>query len=213
MRSCFKLAGVAVLAAATAGISLAAGPALRASAVVRADPATGRLIRTVVAPSARLAPESVNQLIEEAARKYDIDPLLVHSVIRAESNYNPFAVSGKGAQGLMQLIPATAERFNVTNSFDIRQNIDAGARYLKHLIETFGDERLAVAAYNAGEGAVERYHRKVPPFRETQEYVERVGRTYGNLRRDQDQRGEEGPSYRPLEAFIDQEGRLHLRTR
>lgn len=213
MRYCFNLAGAAVLVVGTAAISLAAGPALRANAVVRADPATGRLIRTVVAPSARLAPESVNRLIEEAARKYDIDPLLVHSVIRAESNYNPFAVSVKGAQGLMQLIPATAERFNVTNSFDIRQNIDAGARYLKHLLETFGDERLAVAAYNAGEGAVERYRRKVPPYRETQEYVERVGETYGHLKSNRDQRGEEGPGYRPLEAFIDEQGRLHLRTR
>jgi soluble lytic murein transglycosylase-like protein len=223
------LAGALLLATGVAGVLQAAGPALkagalkasalRASAVVRADPATGRLVRKVVAPSGSLQPETIrkeariDRLVEEAARKYGVDPLLIHSVIRAESNYNPFAVSPKGAEGLMQLLPATARRFNVTNSFDVGQNIDAGVRYLKHLQDLFQDSQLALAAYNAGEGAVERYQRQVPPYRETQEYVGRVGETYGNLRSETNRQAGGQPQYRPLEAFVDSEGRLHLRTR
>jgi len=106
-----------------------------------------------------------------------VDPLLVDSVIRVESNYNPLAVSPKGAEGLMQLIPATARRFGVTNSFDVKENIEAGVTYLKYLLDMFGDDRLAVAAYNAGESAVMRYG-DVPPYRETMNYVSRVGKAW-----------------------------------
>lgn len=191
---------------------------LTAESVVQADPSTGRLVRKVIAPNAPTKGSGsyrkaarIDQLVEAAARKYGVDPLLVHSVIQAESNYNPFAVSAKGAEGLMQLIPDTAKRFGVQNSFNVEQNIDAGVRYLKLLQDHFRDNELALAAYNAGEAAVARYQR-IPPYRETRNYVKRVGKTYDELK---DESGEtaSGEGYRPLVAFVDSEGRLHLRTR
>ncbi len=120
--------------------------------------------------------EEIRGLIDETARKHGVDPKLVHSVIRAESNYEQKAISPKGALGLMQLIPATARRYGVENPFDASQNIDGGVRYLKSLTERFrGNLPLALAAYNAGEGAVER-HGGIPPYRETREYVRKVTR-------------------------------------
>jgi len=219
MRICLHCASIVLLTGAGVGVSSSAGSSVTASAVVRADPETGRLVRHVIAPVAGTRPEvirqraSIDRLVAAAAAKYDVDPLLVHSVIRAESNYNPFAVSPKGAQGLMQLIPATARRFGVSNSFDARENIDAGVRYLKHLQEVFGDERLALAAYNAGEGSVEKNGWAVPPYPETQEYVRRVRETYRQLQHQAGSGPEAESRYRPLEAFVDAEGRLHLRTR
>jgi soluble lytic murein transglycosylase-like protein len=101
---------------------------------------------------------------------------LIHSVIKVESNYNPFAVSSKGAQGLMQLIPSTARRFGVSNVFNPAENIQGGSKYLKYLLDLFGgNSALALAAYNAGEGAVARYG-GVPPFPETQNYLILMGR-------------------------------------
>ena len=144
--------------------------------VVRADPRTGRLVRTVVRerPAAALPAASVSEAVDRIAQENQLSPQLVHSVIQVESNYNPDAVSPKGAQGLMQLIPSTARRFGVANVFDPADNIQGGARYLKHLLDLYkGDEALALAAYNAGEGAVSRYG-GVPPFPETQNYVARV---------------------------------------
>ena len=145
--------------------------------VVRVDPRTGKLVRTVVLsqkPANPATPEpAVRSLIEETARNFDVNPALVDSVIQVESNYNPYAVSPKGAQGLMQLMPATARRFGVTNSFDVRENIEGGVRYLKFLQDSFQDDQLAIAAYNAGEKAVTR-HGGIPPYRETQNYVQRV---------------------------------------
>ena len=117
-----------------------------------------------------------DEIILEAARKHDVDPALVSAVIKAESDYNPRTVSHKGAQGLMQLMPATAARFGVTNAFDPRQNVFAGTKYLRWLLNKFeNNPELAVAAYNAGEGNVMKYD-GVPPFRETVEYVKRVAR-------------------------------------
>ena len=116
----------------------------------------------------------LTETVDRIARQNQISPQLVHSVIQAESNYDPNAVSPKGAQGLMQLIPATARRFGVSDVFDPADNIQGGARYLKYLLELYkGDEALALAAYNAGEGAVSRYG-GVPPFPETQNYVAKV---------------------------------------
>ncbi len=121
-----------------------------------------------------------NDIIVEAARRFDVDAALVSAVIKAESDYNPRIVSNKGARGLMQLMPATAERFGVTDSFDASQNIHAGTRYLRWLLKTFdGNADLAVAAYNAGEGNIWKYN-GVPPFRETVNYITRIS---GHIRR------------------------------
>lgn len=112
-------------------------------------------------------------LFLEAASRYGLDPGLLWAVARAESGLNPRAVSRAGAMGLMQLMPATARALGVTDPFDPAQNLDAGARYLRQQLERFGDIRLALAAYNAGPGAVQQYG-GVPPYRETRAYVERV---------------------------------------
>ena len=152
-------------------------PAPRTVSVVRSDARTGRLVRSIVVkakPADSFSDTGVRTLVEEAAKNLDVSPLLVDSVIQVESNYNPYAISPKGAQGLMQLMPATARRFGVTNSFDAKQNIEGGVRYLKFLQDTFKDDRLAIAAYNAGEGAVTKY-RDVPPYPETKSYVDKVG--------------------------------------
>lgn len=117
-----------------------------------------------------------NDIIVAAAQKFDVDAALVSAVIKAESDYNPRIVSNKGARGLMQLMPATAKRFGVTNSFDPEENIHAGTRYLRWLLKTFdGNADLAVAAYNAGEGNVWKYD-GVPPFRETVNYINRISK-------------------------------------
>lgn len=117
-----------------------------------------------------------NDIIVAAARRFDVDAALVSAVIKAESDYNPRIVSHKGARGLMQLMPATAKRFGVTNSFDPEENIHGGTRYLRWLLTKFdGNADLAVAAYNAGEGNVWKYD-GVPPFRETVNYINRISK-------------------------------------
>jgi soluble lytic murein transglycosylase-like protein len=114
--------------------------------------------------------------VEAIAATQSLPPQLVHSVIKVESNYNPLAVSSKGAQGLMQLMPDTARRFGVTNAFDPADNIQGGTRYLKYLLDLYkGDYNLALAAYNAGEGAVDKYG-AVPPYPETLNYLVQVSR-------------------------------------
>ena len=131
----------------------------------------------------RFDPDSVplwdskyNELIIGAARLHDVDAALVSAVIKAESDYNPRIVSHKGARGLMQLMPATAKRFGVTNSFDPAENIYGGTKYLRWLLNKFdGNADLAVAAYNAGEGNVWKYN-GVPPFRETVNYINRIAK-------------------------------------
>ncbi|HOI74885.1 MAG TPA: lytic transglycosylase domain-containing protein [Syntrophales bacterium] len=113
-------------------------------------------------------------IITKSAQKHGMDPALIKAVIKAESNFNHQAVSPKGARGLMQLMPATASSLQVDDSFHPEKNIDGGVRYLRYLIRLFnGDLRLALAAYNAGEKAVMRYG-GIPPYRETQDYVQRV---------------------------------------
>jgi membrane-bound lytic murein transglycosylase B len=125
---------------------------------------------------------SYDQLIIEAARKFDVDAALISAVIKAESDFNPGEISNKGARGLMQLMPATAERFGVANSFDAKANINGGARYLRWLLDTFeGNANLALAGYNAGEQSVWKYN-GVPPFRETITYINRVARTLLSVR-------------------------------
>ena len=122
--------------------------------------------------------QEIDAAILQAASRHNVDPNLVRSVVKVESNYNPNAVSRKGAMGLMQLMPGTARSLNVTNPFDPAQNVDAGVRHLKRLLENYGgDVRLSLAAYNAGAGAVAR-SAGVPRFAETRNYVRRITNLY-----------------------------------
>ena len=135
----------------------------------------------VSVPSLNGNRNSYDQIIRSAAQKYGIDTGLIKAVMHTESGFNLKARSPVGAQGLMQLMPATARRFNVNDAYDPAQNIDGGARYLSWLIKRFnGDVRLALAGYNAGEGNVDKYN-GIPPFRETQNYVQRVLTRYNSL--------------------------------
>lgn len=233
------LAFAAALLAPAADPGPAPVPApLRKVATVRVDPGSGRLVRSLVVqprvvapvavtadapapePSRLKAGSPVKEIVEDAARRHNIDPLLVHSVIQVESGYNTKAVSPVGARGLMQLMPATARRFGVKDSFSPQENIEAGVKYLKYLERMFGgDYRKALAAYNAGEGAVIR-HNWVPPYRETQNYVYQVGKRWGEARRKAESaspRKSAAPPAEPpkpkIEEYVDPEGRLHLRVR
>jgi soluble lytic murein transglycosylase-like protein len=133
-----------------------------------------------VARGYQVSAVQIDQAIEESARKHSVDPNLVRAMIKVESNFNPKAVSRTGAMGLMQLMPSTARQLSVTNPFDPQQNVDAGVRHLKHLLNNFGgDVKLTLAAYNAGEGAVARSN-GVPPYRETRDYVKRITDIYGS---------------------------------
>jgi soluble lytic murein transglycosylase-like protein len=193
---CFKL----VFTILTAGVVFGAGTdrPLRITSVVRSDPRTGKLVRSmVVSPKAvaekriaetvvpahvvgadAAAPQEpsehatgIDAAVERIAAEHSLPPQLIHSVIKVESNYNPNAVSSKGALGLMQLIPSTARRFGVSDAFNPVQNIQGGAKYLRYLLDLFdGSYPLALAAYNAGEAAVARYG-GIPPYAETQNYV------------------------------------------
>jgi soluble lytic murein transglycosylase-like protein len=119
--------------------------------------------------------DEFTNVIEEACNRHGVDGNIVKAVIQVESNYNPLAVSPKGARGLMQLMPQTAARYGVQNIHDPRQNVDGGVRYLKDLLVLFNNDlRLVLAAYNAGERAVQRYNNEVPNFVETQNYVRKV---------------------------------------
>jgi soluble lytic murein transglycosylase-like protein len=197
-----------VPAAASPAETPGAGGGTSTTFVVRADPRTGKLVRRPVAqqaakpanPSVAKLPAGVRSempapisapkisapiaaMVEQSARTHAVDPLLVQAVIAVESNYNASAVSPKGAEGLMQLMPPTARMLGVANSFDPAQNIEAGVRYLKQLQDLYKDDTLALAAYNAGPKAVEKF-KSVPPYRETQNYVDQVGRRYEAARGD-----------------------------
>ena len=209
----------------------------RTTTVVHADNRSGRLIRSTVVAS-RVVPEkvvpttppaapkpdaepslTVNELVANIARRHEVEPSLVDSVIRVESNYNPNAVSSAGAMGLMQLIPSTAKRFGVSNTFHPEQNIEGGVRYLKYLMQLYnGDERLAIAAYNAGEGAVAKY-KGIPPYPETQNYVYQVGKKLGQSREAEKKAKASKPQPKPdlqvpvIEKTVAADGREYYRTR
>ncbi len=195
---CFILASAAAMTAMADSPSTA-GAAERMVSVVSADQRTGRLVRSVVVATRRDAPgrvarppahvpasvaqpvrpksvAAIAEAVERAAAEHSLPPELIRSVIKVESNYNPVAVSSKGALGLMQLIPSTARRLGVLDVFDPADNIQGGAKYLRYLLDLFGgDYPLALAAYNAGEGAVAKYG-TVPPYPETQNYLRLVAR-------------------------------------
>jgi soluble lytic murein transglycosylase-like protein len=197
---CFKL----IIAGVAAGVSFGAGPdsPQRVTSVVRSDSKTGKLVRSMVVSSRPVAsvkvaetvvpphvvnaaaptpepaapPAGIDEAVLRIAAEHSLSPQLIHSVIKVESNYNPHAISSKGALGLMQLIPATARRFGVTDVFNPVQNIQGGAKYLRYLLDLYHNNfPLALAAYNAGEAAVARYG-GVPPFAETRNYLILVGR-------------------------------------
>jgi soluble lytic murein transglycosylase-like protein len=175
---------------------------VKITSTVRSDPRTGKLVRSVivtakpveerrvaenvVAPrvitpvavdtpaTTATPPSNIQDAVDRIADRHGLSHELLHSVIKVESNYNPYAVSPKGALGLMQLIPETARRFGVADVFDPIENIEGGASYLEYLIDMFhGNLMLAVAAYNAGENAVVKYG-TVPPYAETQNYLRLV---------------------------------------
>ena len=126
---------------------------------------------------------TVDSYLVDSAKRNSVDPLLLYAIMHQESTFKPRAMSNKGARGLMQLMPGTAQRFGVTNIWDPRQNIEGGSRYVRFLLDMFdGDVKLALAGYNAGEGAVLKYGYNVPPYSETQEYVRRISRRYDLIR-------------------------------
>jgi soluble lytic murein transglycosylase-like protein len=159
----------------------------RTAMVGKLQPRTAPLVRGFEAQPLRTSsPVGLAPLIDRTAQEHDIDPLLLHSIARVESRHQPDAISHAGARGLMQVIPPTARRFGVDGAeqlHDPQTNLRVSARYLKNLQQRFGNDlELVLAAYNAGEGAVEKHGRKVPPYRETQDYVRKVLSEYALLR-------------------------------
>lgn len=208
------------------------------TAVVNADARTGRLVRSIVmepkvirskaVPSQTQAQSSdtdtsdIHAMIDRIAGENGVENSLVHSVIGAESAYNPNAVSPKGAQGLMQLIPSTARRFGVSDAFNPAENILGGVRYLRFLLDYYqGDYTRTIAAYNAGEGAVDKY-KGIPPYRETRNYVSQVAKNLKMARasspvaaatvRPAPVAPAEGETSRPIQASVGSDGRISYRT-
>jgi soluble lytic murein transglycosylase-like protein len=195
--------------------------ALVAKSVVRADSHSGRLVRaTVIARPATPTPGAAQmaEIIDKVAAEQGVEAPLAQSIARAESNYDPFAISPKGAQGLMQLEPATARRFGVSNSFDPEENVRGGVKYLKFLLDYYqGDYTKAVAAYNAGEKTVDRY-RGAPPYAETRDYIARVSRNLKSAREKASKNtatkvtAPPAETYRPIQASVGSDGRIYYRT-
>ncbi len=151
------------------------------------------------------SPGDIDSAIEQAAARHNVDPNLVRAVVKVESNFNPNAVSRKGAMGLMQLMPSTARQLKVKNPFDPEQNVDAGVRHLKQLLESYdGDIKLTLAAYNAGAGAVARSS-GVPRYTETQNYVRRITNLYYGV-----SDFDSGASRDPVTVQRDARGVLHI---
>jgi soluble lytic murein transglycosylase-like protein len=216
-------------------------PALAASAehsttVVKADEKSGHLVRSVAvqphtvtsaavdrsATSPAAEPTTGNAsdliaMIDSIAAEQGVEESLVHSVIRAESNYNPLAISAKGAIGMMQLIPATARRFGVDHALDPRENVLGGVKYLKFLLDYYHDDYVrAIAAYNAGEAAVDKY-RGVPPYAETRNYVYTVAKNLKTQRAERAARKPVEPAtpvetYKRIEASVGSDGTIYYRT-
>jgi hypothetical protein len=174
------------------------------------SPATSHYAPTPLpVPAART---TFGDLIDKTAARHHVDPQLVEAIVQVESDGNPHALSSKGAQGLMQLIPATAERLGVEDPYDPRQNVEGGVSYLRYLLDRFGgDTSLALAGYNAGENSVLRSG-GVPPFKETQAYVRKVNELYGAggaLTRSSAPAPATTPAAPPIYRYIDGQGVLH----
>ena len=131
------------------------------------------------------------EIIRAAARRYGVDPDLIHCVVAVESNFNPNAVSPKNARGLMQLLPETAAHLGVKNIFDPEQNVDGGTRYLRELLSKYNNLTLALAAYNAGPMRVDQFGRRVPPYLETMKYVQRITKSYTKIKADSQRQNKE----------------------
>jgi soluble lytic murein transglycosylase-like protein len=156
----------------------------------------------------RVSSKELDAAIDESAQKHNVDANLVRALIQQESNFNPSAVSNKGAMGLMQLMPGTARQLGVSDPFDPQQNVDAGVRHLKQLLDNYnGDVRLGLAAYNAGEGAVAR-NNGVPPYRETQDYVKRITERAGLS--NQPGTTVVGPWRAPVKMYRDKDGGIRI---
>jgi hypothetical protein len=169
-----------------------------------------RIIPRAKAGNALLPPAELSHLVEQTASRLQVDPQLVHAIIRVESEYDPKAVSRKGAMGLMQLIPETAQRFGVENPFNPKENIEGGVGYLRHLLDLFGgDLSLSLAAYNAGEGAVQRFG-GIPSFAETRDYVRKVTNVYqsGSPQSGTNAAGNKS-QVSPIIRYVDERGVVH----
>jgi hypothetical protein len=152
--------------------------------------------------------EAYSAIIEKYAADYGFDPSLIHSIIATESGFNAKAISPKGARGLMQLMPATAQRLGVNNSFDPEQNIRGGVKHFRSLMDNFNNDlELSLAAYNAGENLVQRLGR-VPEIRETKNYVQSITARYG--KKTAETQEPEGEKHPPAFRFVDESGILHF---
>jgi soluble lytic murein transglycosylase-like protein len=168
------------------------------------------VLPAVTGDNASPPPPEISHLVEQTASRLQVDPQLVHAIIKVESEYDPKAVSRKGAMGLMQLIPETAERFGVENPFNPKENIEGGVSYLRYLLDHFGgDLSLSLAAYNAGEGAVQRFG-GIPSFAETRDYVRKVTNIYQSgppLSGTNASRN--NPQASPIIRYVDEQGVVH----
>jgi soluble lytic murein transglycosylase-like protein len=192
----------------SANIRAARSAAAEVSHYLGAQPAESEPFTNLVRGPAFSA-QDIDAAIDQAASRHNVDPNLVRAVIKVESNFNPNAVSRKGAMGLMQLMPQTARQLNVANPFDPQQNVDAGVRHLKHLMENYGgDVKLTLAAYNAGQGAVAR-SAGVPHFAETRNYVKRITQLYYGGS-DPGTRFLQNPMHDPIHVQRDARGVLHI---
>ena len=154
----------------------------------------------------RVSSQEIDTVIDQAAAKNNVDANLVRAIIKQESNFNPTAVSHKGAMGLMQLMPGTARQLGVTDPFDPQQNVEAGVRHFKHLLDDFnGNVELSLAAYNAGEGAVTR-NNGIPPYPETREYVKRITQRAGTAPGTR----VVGSSSTPVKMFRNKRGQIEI---
>jgi len=192
------------------------------SANVRAARSAAEEVNHLLASTEGLAPaarpvrgrvfsqQEIDAAIDQAASRHNVDPSLVRAVIKVESNFNPNAVSRKGAMGLMQLMPQTARLLNVSNPFDPEQNVDAGVRQLKQLMENYGgDVKLTLAAYNAGPGAVAR-SAGVPHYAETRQYVKRITQLYYGGTDSSEDRILGSGFHEPIQVERDSRGVLHI---